>query len=137
MWDVQLDSPLFDLPFHRSIPFLLRAILASSTRVSEMLKFTSGDTSKNPIECFSAYSSASSWWTCRLNAKCNRLPTKTLGIPGACWKIDVIYMRPKTLIFGGNIPNVISIVYVYTYLVNFFQPAVNAFKGPFICYIIN
>ena len=124
MWDVQLGSPLFDLPFHRSIPFLLRAILASSTRVSEMLKFTSGDTSKNPIECFSAYSSASSWWTCRLNAKCNRLPTKTLGIPGACWKIDVIYMRPKTLIFGGNKklpPNVISMVYIHTWSTSFNQ----------------
>ena len=60
--DIYLQSlPLLDLPFQRSIPFLLRAILASSTNVSDILKLTKGDTSKNPIEFLSAYSSASSW----------------------------------------------------------------------------
>ena len=75
--------PLFER-HSRSMPFRLSAILASSTKVSEILKFTSGDTSKKPIAFLSAYVSASAWSTCRLKAKCRRLPTKTFGIPGAC-----------------------------------------------------
>ena len=55
-----LFLPLLERPFQRSIPLRRSAILASSTNVSEMLKFTKGDTSKNPIEFLSAYSSASS-----------------------------------------------------------------------------
>ena len=51
--------PLLDL-HSLSIPFLRRAFLASSANVSEMLKFTKGDTSKKPMLFFSAYSSASS-----------------------------------------------------------------------------
>ena len=48
-----LELPLFDL-HSRSMPFRLRAIRANSTKLSEMLKLTSGDTSKNPIEFLSA-----------------------------------------------------------------------------------
>ena len=68
------------------MPFRMIAFLANSTNVSEILKFTSGETSKKPIAFLSAYVSASAWSTCLLKAKCNRLPTRTLGMPGACWK---------------------------------------------------
>ena len=77
--------PLFDR-HSRSMPFRMIAFLANSTNVSEILKFTSGETSKKPIAFLSAYVSASAWSTCLLKAKCNRLPTRTLGMPGACWK---------------------------------------------------
>ena len=72
MQDDDIESfqfiPLLDL-HNRSIPLRFKAILASSTKVSEMLKLTRGETSMKPMEFFSAYSSASSWWTCLLNAK--------------------------------------------------------------------
>ena len=53
-----INLPLFER-HNLSMPFRLSAILANSTKVSDILKFTRGDTSKKPIAFFSAYVSAS------------------------------------------------------------------------------
>lgn len=49
-----------------------------------MLKSHSGEISKQAILFLNAYDSAVLAATCLLKAKCNRLPTKTFGTPGAC-----------------------------------------------------
>uniref|UniRef100_A0A0K2U7U2 Uncharacterized protein n=2 Tax=Lepeophtheirus salmonis TaxID=72036 RepID=A0A0K2U7U2_LEPSM len=47
------EETLFNL-HNFSIPFRLRAIRANSIKLSDMLKLTRGETSKNPMEFFSA-----------------------------------------------------------------------------------
>lgn len=68
----------------RSIPMRCSAIRDNSQKLSWILKLQRGDTSKNAIECFWAYIWASRSCTLRLNSKCKRFPTRTLGTPGAC-----------------------------------------------------
>lgn len=75
--------PLFDRQM-RSMPFRCSAMRASSQNDSLILKSHSGDISKQAILLRDAYDSACLDATCRLNAKCNLLPTNTFGTPGAC-----------------------------------------------------
>ena len=69
-----------------SIPFLCKAILDNSLKLSLILKSHNGETSKKAILFLTAYASASLAVTCLLNAKCSLLPTNTFGTPGACCK---------------------------------------------------
>lgn len=69
----------------RSIPLRCSAIRANSQNDSLILKSHNGDISKHAILFRDAYSSACLAATCRLNAKCNLLPTNTFGTPGACY----------------------------------------------------
>lgn len=80
-----MNLPLFDRHI-RSIPFRCNAIRANSQNDSLILKSHNGDISKHAILFLDAYNSACLAATCRLNAKCNRLPTNTFGTPGACCK---------------------------------------------------
>lgn len=79
-----VHSPLLGLQ-NFSMPCLIRTMRDSSVKDSMTLKLHSGLTSKNVMPFFSAYALACSVGTCRLKARCSRLPTRIRGTPGACW----------------------------------------------------
>lgn len=78
------DSPLLGFQ-NFSMPCLISTMRDSSVNDSMTLKLQRGLTSKNVMPFFSAYARACSVGTCRLNARCSRLPTRIRGTPGACW----------------------------------------------------
>lgn len=80
-----IHSPLLGLQ-NFSMPCLIKTMRDSSVKDSMTLKLHRGLTSKKVIPFFSAYALACSVGTCRLKAKCSRLPTRIRGTPGACWK---------------------------------------------------
>lgn len=88
------SSPLLGLQ-NFSMPCLISTMRESSVNDSMTLKLQSGLTSKNVMPFFSAYARACSVGTCRLNARCSRLPTRIRGTPGACcgekYKFDIVF----------------------------------------------
>lgn len=80
-----VPSPLLGLQ-NFSMPCLIRTIRDSSVKDSMTLKLHRGLTSKKVMPFFSAYALACSVGTCRLKARCRRLPTRIRGTPGACWE---------------------------------------------------
>lgn len=78
------DSPLLGFQ-NFSMPCLMSTMRESSVNDSMTLKLQRGLTSKNVMPFFSAYARACSVGTCRLKARCSRLPTRIRGTPGACW----------------------------------------------------
>lgn len=87
LWWPQLHihPPLLGLQ-NFSMPCLMRTMRDSSVNDSMTLKLHSGLTSKKVMPFFSAYALACSVGTCRLKARCKRLPTRIRGTPGACWE---------------------------------------------------
>lgn len=96
------SSPLLGLQ-NFSMPCLIRTMRDSSVKDSITLKLHSGLTSKKVMPFFSAYALACSVGTCRLKARCRRLPTRIRGTPGACCQGKINHRTELTLIADGRI----------------------------------